>query len=290
MRFARAAPAHILDKLLGTCVYLPFGIQDQAVVTGQIEVGLQTKDDRTEAEDGGPRGSLGELVVPNDVREKDAPANGFVSNTPIPESQAAQPSKPDTAETIAERAAELFAAKGFTATSVREIADAVGVTKPTLYYHFGSKDGLIRHIHESVSAVFETTVASAGQDELSLGESLPKLAAAFFEYADTHPATVRLMLRLQHLPPEESRIVDLESGQARKLAAISQLLQRAIDRGELVRRPSENLALSLLGCLSSHINHRLRQPPSQRPPAAQVAHEVIDLYLQGALRVSQGMS
>ena len=38
--------------------------------------------------------------------------------------------------------AALFAERGFDATSVREIAEAAGVTKPTLYYHFGSKQGL----------------------------------------------------------------------------------------------------------------------------------------------------
>ena len=43
---------------------------------------------------------------------------------------------------IIREATRLFAERGYAATSVREIAEAVGVTKPTLYYHFGSKDGL----------------------------------------------------------------------------------------------------------------------------------------------------
>lgn len=46
------------------------------------------------------------------------------------------------ASAIARAAARLFAERGFDATSVREIAEAAGVTKPTLYYHFGSKQGL----------------------------------------------------------------------------------------------------------------------------------------------------
>jgi AcrR family transcriptional regulator len=43
---------------------------------------------------------------------------------------------------IAGVAARLFATKGFDATSVREIVEAAGVTKPTLYYYFRSKEGL----------------------------------------------------------------------------------------------------------------------------------------------------
>ena len=48
----------------------------------------------------------------------------------------------EVARHIARVAARLFAARGYDATSVREIVAAAGVTKPTLYYHFGSKEGL----------------------------------------------------------------------------------------------------------------------------------------------------
>ena len=43
---------------------------------------------------------------------------------------------------IARVAARQFALNGFDATPVRAIVEAAGVTKPTLYYHFGSKEGL----------------------------------------------------------------------------------------------------------------------------------------------------
>src|SRR3954451_20169816 len=43
---------------------------------------------------------------------------------------------------IAPEAARLFARHGYDATSVRMIVEAAGVTKPTLYYYFGSKEGL----------------------------------------------------------------------------------------------------------------------------------------------------
>jgi AcrR family transcriptional regulator len=48
----------------------------------------------------------------------------------------------EAAAHIARVAARLFAERGYDATSVREIVEAAGVTKPTLYYHFGSKQGL----------------------------------------------------------------------------------------------------------------------------------------------------
>jgi AcrR family transcriptional regulator len=43
---------------------------------------------------------------------------------------------------IARVAARLFAARGYDSTSVREIVEEAGVSKPTLYYYFRSKEGL----------------------------------------------------------------------------------------------------------------------------------------------------
>ncbi len=47
-----------------------------------------------------------------------------------------------SARHVARVAARLFADRGYEATSVREIVEAAGVAKPTLYYHFQSKEGL----------------------------------------------------------------------------------------------------------------------------------------------------
>lgn len=47
---------------------------------------------------------------------------------------------------IRKTALSLFARKGYTATSVNEIVEAAGVTKPMLYYYFGSKEQLARHL------------------------------------------------------------------------------------------------------------------------------------------------
>src|SRR3954470_4266007 len=50
------------------------------------------------------------------------------------------------ARDLARVAARLFATQGYEATSVRMIVEAAGVTKPTLYYYFGSKEGLARSL------------------------------------------------------------------------------------------------------------------------------------------------
>lgn len=52
----------------------------------------------------------------------------------------------DTRQRIQEVARELFAEKGVQRTSLQDIAARLGITKPALYYHFGSREDLVRSI------------------------------------------------------------------------------------------------------------------------------------------------
>lgn len=52
----------------------------------------------------------------------------------------------DTRQRILDVAAHLFATRGFAGTSIRDIADELGVTKAALYYHFESKEVLLKSI------------------------------------------------------------------------------------------------------------------------------------------------
>jgi AcrR family transcriptional regulator len=54
----------------------------------------------------------------------------------------------DTREKIRSVALELFAERGYDATSLREIAERLGVTKAALYYHFKSKEDIVASLFE----------------------------------------------------------------------------------------------------------------------------------------------
>ncbi len=70
------------------------------------------------------------------------------------------PSKPDTAARILEVAAELFAAKGYAATTTREIAETAEIERASLYYHITSKETLLYEIcHASLVEALSVVVS-----------------------------------------------------------------------------------------------------------------------------------
>ncbi len=75
----------------------------------------------------------------------------------------------DTRQRILAVSGELFVEQGYDATSLREIAERLGVTKAALYYHFSSKDQILRALLEPGNAIITELIgrleAARGSEE-----------------------------------------------------------------------------------------------------------------------------
>lgn len=91
-------------------------------------------------------------------------------------------------------AIELFAATGYDKTSLREIADRVGITKASLYYHFPSKQALLEAVLEPLVDDWRRTVDGA----VALPHTPDNVRLVLERCLDTmlrHRAVAGLMLR-----------------------------------------------------------------------------------------------
>jgi TetR/AcrR family transcriptional regulator len=94
---------------------------------------------------------------------------------------------------IARAAARLFASQGYDATSVREIVAAAGVTKPTLYYHFGSKAGLANALLNAPLSRLTADLRAVLETEPDPGEALRKMIGLQFEFCLDDPDRMRFI-------------------------------------------------------------------------------------------------
>ena len=90
-------------------------------------------------------------------------------------------------------AVERFAAKGFHATSMDEIADAAGVTKPVLYQHFHSKRQLYRELLDTVGRELLETVASSAAAETAPYQRVLAGFRAYFGFVRDNSAGFELL-------------------------------------------------------------------------------------------------
>ncbi len=92
---------------------------------------------------------------------------------------AAAAAHPNTRERILDAALDLFIEKGFDGTSLREIAERLGVTKAALYYHFESKDDILLALHMRIHEFGQRAFLSMGDEPVTLeqwGELLDEVA------------------------------------------------------------------------------------------------------------------
>ena len=104
----------------------------------------------------------------------------------------------DTRDRILETALDLFIERGYDKTSLREIAERVGVTKAALYYHFSSKEAIIRTlVHPLVDHLESLAAALASRPDLKTwGEGLEAIVdwvlpqRRLFELFENNQATL----------------------------------------------------------------------------------------------------
>ena len=96
-------------------------------------------------------------------------------------------------EALLDAAARVFAAHGYHAASIEQIAEAAGITKPVIYHHFASKQKLHAAVFEHYAQQLLTVAASHGLDGTPR-ERFHDLVSGMFGFAHTNPHIWQLLL------------------------------------------------------------------------------------------------
>ncbi|TYB40111.1 TetR/AcrR family transcriptional regulator [Actinomadura chibensis] len=128
-------------------------------------------------------------------------------------------------------AAEVFASQGYSATTVRQVADAAGILGGSLYYHFDSKEAMADEILstflDEMWAAYER-VLGAG---LSARDTLEGIVVESFRTIDRHrPAVVLYQNESKHLATSE-RFAYLRESRSRFEEMWLALLERGVREG-----------------------------------------------------------
>lgn len=101
---------------------------------------------------------------------------------------------------IIEKAVLLFAQKGYEGVGVQEICEQSGITKPTLYYFFKSKAGLLQAISESKGNELLESIKKAAVYEHDFIKGLTQILTAEIEFGEKNPDFFNLHYVLLNAP------------------------------------------------------------------------------------------
>ncbi|MBI5014812.1 MAG: TetR/AcrR family transcriptional regulator [Deltaproteobacteria bacterium] len=189
-------------------------------------------------------------------------------------------SEPETKEKLLEAAVDLFAARGFSGTSIRDIANAMGMSIFNIYHYFGSKDGLLMEIFKNSSGRLLGTLRDVAQRDMPPLEKFELLVRTHLKFVGDYR--------------NEAKIYTLDEEQISKAShQISQDIQREIlnlyvtllkdldEKGFLRTQRITVLAFNILAVM----NWMLRwYREDGQLSLDEVCEEILSFVLHGALR------
>jgi AcrR family transcriptional regulator len=180
---------------------------------------------------------------------------------------------------ILTKALELFSAKGYDATSVREICEAAGVTKPTLYHFYGSKEGVYKAIVEGALERFRAEMVHAVGGEGSLRERLVRVARAYIGATAREPDLARFIMALIHTAPRSAPATDFVGFYDAILSELARAVESAAARREIGPGHTQMRLLVFMGALGEAMHGYLLVGRPELTP--ELPEALVDTVLHG---------
>jgi AcrR family transcriptional regulator len=144
---------------------------------------------------------------------------------------------------IEREALRLFAEKGFDATSIRDIAQSVGVADAALYRYFRSKEAIGHELFRQHYRILAGRIAEIAARPVAFIERARALVAMFCRLFDEEPDVFSFVLLSRH---SHVRFVSADP-QENAVEALCRLMADAHAKGEIVESNAELAAAKALG-------------------------------------------
>jgi TetR/AcrR family transcriptional regulator len=157
-------------------------------------------------------------------------------------------------------ATELFASKGYASTTVREIVNAAGVTKPVLYYYFQNKEGIYLELMRETFAKFETLLNRAKSETGPASRKILALCGNLMVLLDENLHVARVMYAIYYGPPQGAPFFDCDVFHFKFQDTLQEFINEGIATGEFRDGNALDMTLAVLGAINIAIDIELSHP------------------------------
>jgi AcrR family transcriptional regulator len=180
-------------------------------------------------------------------------------------------------EAIVERAAELFAERGFLGASIADLADALKTSKSLVYHYYDAKEDILFDVmHSHVRALLDAAESIAATP-LAPAEKLRALTHAFMElYVDAAARQRVLLNELSRLPEAQRKtVVDIQRRLIEIVEKIIAELRPEISSRAALKRPSAMLYFGMINWMHTWLDPQGRAKPQR------IADLAVNTFLDG---------
>jgi AcrR family transcriptional regulator len=159
------------------------------------------------------------------------------------------PAEQNARARLMETAIDMFAEKGYAGTSVREIVDRAGVSKPVLYYYFQSKEGLFLAILDTAENLQKQLLAGVLESEGNVLDRLLMLYRRLYAGIDERRSLYKMIHGLIFGPPQGAPDYDFTRYHRHMIDTICKIYNAGIAGGEVRKAAAEEVAYLVLSLI-----------------------------------------
>jgi AcrR family transcriptional regulator len=190
--------------------------------------------------------------------------------------------EPNARQRLLETATELFADKGYAGTSVREIVERAGVSKPVLYYYFKSKEGLFYAILEWAADVQQAILNEIFTTSGTVLDRFIYFYRRILEGVEEYRHLYKMIHGLLYGPPQGAPEYDFPKYQRHMFDAVKRIYTNGLAAGEVQPADGDEVAFLVLSLIDFSLNMNQVLPELADP---QRPERLLRLAFQG---LSQG--
>lgn len=169
---------------------------------------------------------------------------------------------------------DVIARHGYAGCSLQRIADAAGITKAAVVYHFASKNAVIRAAYDAVIAALTAHVTERLTAAPTAGARVEAYVESVVEHMARHPGHVRVIV--EALGDGNDTGIDDSPRSARRWVTLAQLVDAAVESGDYrADIDSRVLAIVLNGAIDAVVAESLEDPTFDLDRAAAAIVELL---------------
>lgn len=157
---------------------------------------------------------------------------------------------------ILDAALGLFATRGYDATSVREICEAAGITKPTLYHFFGNKEGVFLAMAGGTIQGVQDELEAALRAGAAFEDQLRHVVRFAFDAARKQPTLWRFIYGTVWAATR-APVAEMHRRYEQVTAVLQRALEEGVARGEIAPGPTPVRLLVIMGAVSEALSSYL---------------------------------